>query len=324
MSTCTATPADTSTAPPAPDVRPRQWPHRALMTALLTVGVCVPAYPVAATFANDYNAHQFAQQNVVAVEHHDDATRAKKLAAARTYNEALAGRMMAAKNNTAYASTPITYAAYSQQLETPTMAMLTVPKLHLTLPISHGTSDAALESGAGHMYGTSLPVGGESTRAVIAGHSGMANMTAFNTVKDLVPGDKFFIQVEGETLAYQVDPIPEPVLPNDLSGIRIEPGKDLVTLLTCTPVPVNDHRLLVTGHRVPYDAADLPTMIDRGFTVTVQSWMWPFIAVSVLSLLFLVWSWLQWLRADHQARQARKMSALETTVSPDKNHTQEV
>lgn len=129
------------------------------------------------------------------------------------------------------------------------MGTIKVPKQSIDLPIYHGTSEEALASGAGHLYGTSLPVGGKSTHAVITGHRGLVEAMMFTRLDEVRKGDFFYIEVMGETLGYKVDRI-SVILPDDTSQLRIVPGEDRVTLMTCTPYGVNTHRLLISGHRV--------------------------------------------------------------------------
>lgn len=129
------------------------------------------------------------------------------------------------------------------------MGTIKVPKQSINLPIYHGTSEEALASGAGHLYGTSLPVGGKSTHSVITGHRGLVEAMMFTRLDEVKKGDFFYIEVMGETLGYKVDNI-SVILPDDTSKLRIAPGEDRVTLMTCTPYGVNTHRLLISGHRV--------------------------------------------------------------------------
>ena len=131
------------------------------------------------------------------------------------------------------------------------MCYIDIPKINVYLPVQHGTDADTLERAVGHVVGTSLPVGGSSTHAVLSAHSGMASSKLFSDIDQLAVGDTFYIHVLGEVLAYKVDTI-NTVLPTDTSLLQIEDGKDLVTLVTCTPFGVNTHRLLVRGHRVPY------------------------------------------------------------------------
>ena len=131
------------------------------------------------------------------------------------------------------------------------MGSLEIPKIKVDLAIYHGTGSEALSKGVGHVQGTSLPVGGESTHAVLAAHRGLSSAKLFTDLDELQTGDRFFLHIMGDTLAYEVDQI-EVVDPDDTSYIQIEEGQDLVTLLTCTPYGVNTQRLLVRGHRVGY------------------------------------------------------------------------
>lgn len=142
--------------------------------------------------------------------------------------------------------------AYAQQLTVGgVMCYVDIPKISVYLPVQHGTDADTLERAVGHVIGTSLPVGGSSTHAVLSAHSGMASSKLFSDIDQLAVGDVFYIHVLGDTLSYKVDAI-HTVPPTDTHLLQIEDGKDLVTLVTCTPFGVNTHRLLVRGHRVPY------------------------------------------------------------------------
>ena len=142
--------------------------------------------------------------------------------------------------------------AYEEQLTVGgVMAYVDIPKIKVYLPVQHGTEADTLEKSVGHVVGTSLPVGGSSTHAVLSAHSGLASSKLFSDIDQLTGGDVFYIHVLGDTLAYKVDSI-NTVLPADTSLLQIEDGKDYVTLVTCTPFGVNTHRLLVRGQRVPY------------------------------------------------------------------------
>lgn len=136
------------------------------------------------------------------------------------------------------------------------MGYISVPKLGINLPIYHGTGDDTLERGVGHLLGSSLPVGGDSTHTILTAHSGMASQKMFSDLPQLEIGDVFYLKVLDETLAYQVDHI-NTVLPHDTTYLGIEQSKDLATLVTCTPFGVNTHRLLVRGERIPYKEAEV-------------------------------------------------------------------
>lgn len=143
------------------------------------------------------------------------------------------------------------------------MGSVTIPKIGVDLPIYHGTSESTLELGAGHLYGSSLPVGGKGTHAVITGHRGLVKALMFTRLDELKKGDSFYIKVMGETLGYKVDRV-SVIEPSDVSKLRIVEDEDRVTLMTCTPYGVNTHRLLVSGLRaaIPDEIPDESQVID--------------------------------------------------------------
>ena len=132
-----------------------------------------------------------------------------------------------------------------------------MPKIGVELPIRHGTSEPVLAVGAGHLYGTSLPVGGTGSHTVVTGHRGLVKSLMFTRLDELHDGDFMYIKVMDETLGYEVDRI-SVIEPDDVSRLKIVPGEDRLTLMTCTPYGINTHRLLVSGHRV---AIPLPRQI---------------------------------------------------------------
>lgn len=135
------------------------------------------------------------------------------------------------------------------------MGYVKIPKINVELPIYHGTSESVLQAGVGHFQGTSLPVGGDSTHTVLTGHRGLPDKTLFTNMDKMEVGDIFYIKVLDETLAYEVDQILT-VLPENTEALSIVPGQDYATLVTCTPFAINTHRLLVRGHRIPYEEAN--------------------------------------------------------------------
>ena len=140
------------------------------------------------------------------------------------------------------------------------MGYLSIPKINVRLAIYHGTAEDVLQTGIGHMNGTSLPIGGESTHSVLAAHRGLPAARLFTDIDQMQQGDMFYIHVLDETLAYQVDQILDMVEKDDHEtledALQIQEGKDQVTLFTCTPYGVNSHRLLVRGTRVPYNGEE--------------------------------------------------------------------
>ncbi len=141
---------------------------------------------------------------------------------------------------------------YAQMLELRTkIGTIEIPSIDVDLPIYAGTNEEILQKGCGHLEGTSLPIGGESSHTVITAHSGLPSARLFTDLQKVEMGDKFYINYIGGVLAYQVDHI-DVIDPSDFSQLLVVPGKDYATLLTCTPIMINTHRLIVRGHRVPY------------------------------------------------------------------------
>lgn len=139
------------------------------------------------------------------------------------------------------------------------MGYIEIPKISVRLPVYHGTGEDALQRGIGHLAGTSLPVGGAGTHCVLSGHRGLPTALLFTDLDRLISGDRFYLHVLDETLAYEVDRIAV-VEPTEVSDLLPESGADYVTLVTCTPYGVNTHRLLVRGHRVPYVPEETPVI----------------------------------------------------------------
>jgi len=152
------------------------------------------------------------------------------------------------------------------------MAWIDIPTIDVSLPIFHGTEPEVLARGVGHLEGTAFPTGGYDTHSALTTHSGLAGTRLFTDLGLLKYGDVFFVSVMGRRLAYQVDQI-EVVLPHEIDNLRVTPGKDLMTLITCTPIAINTHRLLVRGNRIPYEVymtdEIAPIAVSTGFRTRV-------------------------------------------------------
>ena len=217
-----------------------------LAAACGVVALGLLLYPLIGELMNEKYHSDVETTYTVAIADTDDAELTVQRQAAEQYNAMLANTTISEGG----ASAPPL--AYADQLTVGgVMAYVDIPKINVYLPVQHGTGADTLERAVGHVVGTSLPVGGGSTHAVLSAHSGMASSKLFSDIDRLEKGDVFYVHVLGEVLAYEVDAI-NTVLPTDTSLLQIEEGKDLVTLVTCTPFGVNTHRLLVRGHRVPY------------------------------------------------------------------------
>ena len=217
-----------------------------LAAACGVVALGLLLYPLVGELLSEKYHSDVETTYTAAIEDTDDAELTAQREAAEQYNAMLANATISEGG----ASAPPL--AYADQLTVGgVMCYVDIPKINVYLPVQHGTGAETLEKSVGHVVGTSLPVGGSSTHVVLSAHSGMASSKLFSDIDQLTEGDIFYIHVLGEVLAYEVDAI-NTVVPTDTSLLQIEKGKDLVTLVTCTPFGVNTHRLLVRGHRVPY------------------------------------------------------------------------
>ena len=171
------------------------------------------------------------------------------------------------------------------------MGYLSIPKINIKLAVYHGTAEELLQTGIGHLAGTKLPIGGESTHSVLAAHRGLPSARLFTDVDQLERGDQFYVHILDEILAYQVDQI-LPMVDKDDSktleeALRIEEGKDQVTLFTCTPYGVNSHRLLVRGTRVPYSGEEEVTGIADTMLQSIRNY-YMFYLLLGLAVTFLI------------------------------------
>ena len=169
------------------------------------------------------------------------------------------------------------------------MGSVEIPKINIKIPIYHTTEEDVLNKGAGHLEGSSLPVGGANTHAVISAHRGLPSASLFTDLDQMKVGDHFLLHVLDETLCYEVDKI-SVVKPEDTTALAVEDGQDLVTLLTCTPYGVNTERLLVRGHRVPYveeEVKEEKTVLS-GSSLHTNYLLWVFVGLSVTALFVFV------------------------------------
>lgn len=224
----------------------------AVIGFVLALGIAL--YPMVSTIYNEKHQSKIHTEFLQQVENTDDGKLQETLQNAVAYNAALSGVLSDGFTEEALLSALENYDTQLNVTGRGIMGYVSVPKIDVTLPIYHGTDSGTLERGIGHLLGTSLPVGGDSTHSVLTAHSGMASQRMFSDLPQLKEGDVFYLEVLNETLAYQVDQI-KTVLPHDTTYLGIEDGQDLCTLVTCTPFGVNSHRLLVRGHRIPYEEA---------------------------------------------------------------------
>ena len=223
----------------------------ALAVAALVLGIALVAYPYVSDYVHKLNQIQVVESQQAAVDSTSSEALRQEMEASLDYNRRLLANRAVVTDPFDPANVPVTSDEYNARCNIQgdgVMGSLVIPKLDVTVPIYHSTNDDVLQEGAGHMEATSLPVGGESSHAVLAGHNGLPSVRIFDDLHKLERGDYFVVRVLGEDHAYRVTST-ETVLPSETDSLAIQEGKDLLTLITCTPYGVNTHRLLVHAER---------------------------------------------------------------------------
>lgn len=305
----------------APDKKKTPLKWRLLTIAppiLLLAGILVLLYPVFATQYNNQRQERIASEfSAVAEQAGPDAV-AESLRRADEYNLKASESPILDPWLDAQRPGTAQYQDYLSQLNlNDVMATIKIPSIDVNLPIYHGTDTATLDKGIGHLFGTALPVGGESTHTVLTGHTGLGNATMFDQLTSVKMGDYFYIETAGRHLKYQVTDI-RVVLPHETESLNKVEGKDLATLITCTPYGVNTHRLLVTGERVPMDEAAVAAEAAQVKGSVMKPWM---IAVLASVVVILAVAGILWLRSrkrkDEEPQEIDGTAAAGTLASAD-------
>lgn len=281
----------------APDKKKTPLKWRLLTIAppiLLLAGILVLLYPVFATQYNNARQERIASEFSAVAENAGPDAVAESLRRADEYNLKASASPILDPWLDAQRPGTAQYQDYLSQLNlNDVMATIKIPSIDVNLPIYHGTDTATLDKGIGHLFGTALPVGGESTHTVLTGHTGLGNATMFDQLTSVKMGDYFYIETAGRHLKYQVTDI-RVVLPHETESLNKVEGKDLATLITCTPYGVNTHRLLVTGERVPMDEEAVAAEAAQVKGSVMKPWM---IAVLASVAVILLVAGILWLRS---------------------------
>ena len=228
-------------------------------------------YPLISNYVNQKYASEIQTAYQELIQQTDDSILQEAKQRAVTYNLAITPGTADAYSEESLSSAAENYDSQLDIAGNGIMGYVKIPKIQVNLPIYHGTDAEMLDRGVGHLLGSSLPVGGENTHTILSGHSGMASQKMFTDLEQLVPGDVFYLNVLGETLAYQVTEI-NTVLPYETDLLGIVPGEDLCTLVTCTPYGIKTHRLLVRGSRISYAEAAAPKEETASTEPAASTW----------------------------------------------------
>ncbi len=264
----------------------KNWIKRNLLTVVMTagllVGVFLLLYPSVANYWNSFHQSRSIASYTETVTNMSKEDYDRILKSAREYNKRLS------ETGFHWVMSDAEKAAYNKELNIGgegIMGYISIPKFHVRCPIYHGTDENVLQVAIGHLESTSLPVGGKGSHCAISGHRGLPSARLFTDIDKIREGDTWTITVLNETLTYECDQI-RIVLPEDLSNLKIEEGKDLCTLITCTPYGINTHRLLVRGHRVPNANGTADVTADA---IQIEPiYIAPFLAGPILLILIII------------------------------------
>lgn len=224
------------------------------LSVLLILAILVTVYPVISNFLYDKHRSRVQTEYFAAIEQMDDTVIQKTKQEAEAYNALLAKGVSSAFSDDQLNAATANYNELLDLNGDGTICYIEIPAIAVNLPVAHGTEADTLEHSIGHVVGTSLPIGGSSTHTVLSGHSGMAGQRMFTDLHGLKAGDMVYIHVLNEVLAYEVEDM-ETARPEDTASLSITQGEDKLTLITCTPIGVNTHRLLVHCGRTEYTEA---------------------------------------------------------------------
>ncbi len=260
-----------------------------ILVFLTALGITL--YPIISNYVNQKYASKIYTEYEEMIQNVDDTSLKDARRLAEQYNNALAP--VSAYEQESLSEASQNYDTLLNMGGNGIMGYVEIPSIQVNLPIYHGTDSETLERGIGHLLGSSLPIGGASTHSVLSGHSGLAGQKMFTDLLQVKKGDVFYLHVLGETLAYQVVSL-NTVLPYDTSLLGITPDADLCTLITCTPLAVNTHRLLVTGERIPYESAqEIQAEMQQETTEVESAWEQEYlhglyIALAIVLLLMII------------------------------------
>ncbi len=251
---------------------------------VLIAGLSLLLYPTVSDWWNSFHQSRAIIDYEHIVDDMDEATYKKMLSDAKAYNEKLLDR------GDRFELSESDIEEYDSLLDltgTGIMGYIEIPEIQVSLPVYHGTSDAVLSAAIGHIPGSSLPVGGESTHCVLSGHRGLPSAKLFSNLDKLTQGDTFIIHTLKDDLTYEVDQI-RIVEPKEIDDLMIERGKDYCTLVTCTPYGINTHRLLVRGHRIENMNDNSDVRITSDALQIEPMLVAPIIAAPILLILVII------------------------------------
>ncbi len=280
------------------------------------LAVCIILYPMVSSYVNDKYRSEIHTAYEEQIDLTDDSKLKEAMEQAIAYNKTITPGAVESYNKEAILAAAENYDSQLNIAGNGIMGYIEIPKINVYLPVYHNTDDETLDRGIGHLLGSSLPVGGASTHAVLSGHSGMASQKMFTDLEKLEQGDMFYIHVLDEVLAYRISE-QYTVLPYDTSHLGVVHGKDLCTLVTCVPIGINSHRLLIRGERTAYtepttqetvsnlqeQTEPIPSAWVEQYKLGILIGSW---SAAAISLIALIWKYCNRLRRNTKSKANKK------------------
>ena len=274
---------------------------------VLLIALSVLLYPTVSNYLYEKNSSTIVSNYEKDVSDTSDEEKIEMFRLAREYNARLAGNQGTIGDGFSEEDdVDEEYESLLNPYDTGMMGYIQIPKIDVELPVYHGTKESVLQVGVGHLKNTSLPIGGDATHAVLTGHRGLPSRMLFTDLDQMKNGDIFYVKILGENFAYEVDQI-KTVLPEETEGLQIVDGQDYITLITCTPYGINTHRLLVRGHRIPYEEAIQiePDEIDKGVKIPFEVKVL-LIGLGILAVILVIFVIVSKVRSRSQKNEERR------------------
>lgn len=269
------------------EARRRRKGTKILLVMLFIIGLLITMYPFISDFWNQMRTESIVSEYRNDVERMPSKTLQEEYRRARSYNDSHSSNVIFDIFSSSGAQGE-EYMSLLNPGNDNVMGYIEIPKIKQRIVIYHGTSEEVLQKGCGHIAGTSLPIGGNNSHAVLAAHRGLPSAKLFTDIDELKSGDLFYLFVLDNNLAYEVDQI-KVVEPDCLEDLQIVEGQDLVTLFTCTPYSINTHRLLIRGHRVPFVQEDNTNNMQTDSYTSMKAWVLGliFVLLTIIIVLYI-------------------------------------
>lgn len=287
-----------------------------LFILMIVVGLGIILFPLISNQVNEIHYQEVIGTYDDTVTQKTESENNQMLIKAREYNSSLSSTKIVDVFQNPVQTNSSEYLSILNVDDNGMMGYISIPKIDVRIPIYHGTSSDILQKGVGHLEGSSLPVGGESTHAILSAHRGLPSSRLFTDLDQLKEGDIFYIYVLDEVLAYQVDQVLV-TEPSETEALKIVDGKDYITLVTCTPYAVNTHRLLVRGERIEYNKqVEEQTVEDRSLS-TADIILYVSLVIAILLIVITIIAIVRYKQNKNRQAQTNDVQTVVPTLPPN-------